>query len=564
MVRDKLPRLSRIDFYRLKGDELISALSNAIATDTDRNPAAKLRPEHAAIFAWARMSADVLNGGFTQFFYNHRGDWGVIELANLLDSIGMPKAGGLIRIAHAVFRQHQPAFAVANPWEGLFGSFQEFEKLDAAFGHIVPRCERALEKWIRSNITTLATDELGNPIDSQFTGSVETMQTNGLVSHYLEVKKGKPNGAYREFFNDGTVRSVVFYKSGKVSGDFWPDGQLKRKEFKRGAGTIIEWFYPSGKLLKRFVKDKSGHAVEPVRLFHENGQLAEELTVVKCETGTSDEKHGPWLKFFNDASPKLKAEYTAGQTLIVHDAWNDDRVQVVKDGTGIFYDDGRSIDWQYSVFFDSRWQYETELKFGIPHGKVTKYHDGVVWSVSSYVDGIEDGTSTLYWNNGRVRSITTFVQGKKGESRSFPKFDQPIPAVVLSVEANEKLYTAWQHKEVDEYPLVLNLDEIQRQLKVPDFVREVHERNLAGTLTCEYEDCNTFKDSIAYFLTVNESGDVTRAMPNGSGAYSGGTWNTYPPLLGNLRFTPGRIRGHAVECRVLARVDHTFVEGRTD
>src|SRR6185369_3028530 len=121
--------------------------------------------------------------------------------------------------------------------------------------------------------------------------------------------------------------------------------------------------------------------------------------------------------------------------------------------------------------------------------------------------------------------------------------------------------TAWEHPHVDEYPQVLNLDDVQSQLTVPDFLREVHERNQAGTLQVEYEDCNTFDDGIAYFLTVSETGEVTSASPNGSGVYSGGHWDTYPPFLHQLSFTPGRIRGRAIECRVLARVDHTFVEG---
>ncbi len=66
------------------------------------------------------------------------------------------------------------------------------------------------------------------------------------MGEYLEVKKSPVETYHREFFVDGTVRKVVFYKSGKVTGDFWPDGQLKRKEFKRGPHLhfIIEWFYP--------------------------------------------------------------------------------------------------------------------------------------------------------------------------------------------------------------------------------------------------------------------------------------------------------------------------------
>ena len=501
------------------------------------------------------MSIDVPNGGFTQFFFNNRGDHGVLELASLLDANDVPKAASVLRDALAVFHEHKAEFSVSNPWDGLFGSIKEFDKLDKAFMNILLRCNRALEKWIRAHITELAMDEFGEPINPQLTGAVEIKQPSGLVSEYLEVKKGKPHGAYREFFDDGTVRKVIFYKSGKASGDFWPDGKLKRKESTRGKLTVIEWYYPSGQLQKRYVKDKDGYAAEPIRLFYENGQLAEVLNTVK------DDKRGPWIKFFEDGSPKLKAEYAANAKLIVHDAWNEDRTQAVKDGTGVFRDDGRGIDWAYRPFFEHHWQREMELKNGIQHGRTTTYHNGMLWGVSHYVNGVQEGESTTYWDNGRSRLVTKFIQGKAGKTKSFPKFDKPIPAVVLTVEANEKLYTAWGHVNVDEYPGVLNLDEVQRQLEVPDFLRDVHERNLAKEINSDYEDCNTFNDGIAYFLIVNEAGEVTSATANGSGVYSGGNWDTYPPLLQKLHFTPGRIRGRAIECRVLALVDHTFVEG---
>lgn len=419
--------------------------------------------------------------------------------------------------------------------------------------NVMLRCARALEPWIRDHITELATDESGAPIDAKFTGTVAVFFPNGQIRESLEVKKGKPHGAYREYFEDGSIRYGVFYKSGKLSGDFWPSGQVKRKESKQGKNRLIEWFYPSGALQKRYVKNKDGYAAEPIRLYHENGQLAEQLTTVKGD------KRGPWLKFFDDGTPELQAEFVRGEQLIVHNAWNVKREQVVKDGTGIFCDYPFHIDWEYDVYLENDWRRESELKGGIPHGKVTTYNRGVVWSIGQYIEG-KPGETTTYWDNGRICSVTKYVKGKAGKEKVFPKFDHPVPAVVLSVKANEELYTAWRHISVDEYPCPLNLKEIQKQLKVPQFLREVHERNLAGTLQDDYEDCNTFDDGIAYFLTVDESGEVTAATANGSGVCSGGEWDTYPPLLRKLHFAPGRIRGRATKCRVLARVDHTFIE----
>lgn len=554
----RLPLLNRVAFYRLYEGELISALADAISGHRAQIPDATVTANQMAILAWAQLSTDVPNGGFTQFFYNQRGEDGVEELARLLDLNDLPKASALLRDAVAVYRRHRSAFRVDNPWEGLFGSIKEFDKLDRAFMNIELRGNRALEKWIRSHIGELASDEAGNAIDPQFTGAVETPQPNGLVGEYLEVKKGKPSGAYREFFDDGTVRRVIFYKSGKVTGDFWPDGTLKRKEFKRGAHTIIEWYYPSGVLQKRYIKDKKGHAAEPVRLYHANGQLAEEIHLV------DGKKRGPWIKFFDDGSPELQAEYGHDERLIVNNAWAADGTNVVTNGTGVFYDDGRQVDCAYAVALHHSWQRERQLNGGIPHGKTTTYHDGVLWSTSFFENGIQEGESTTYWDNGRVRSVERYVGGKKTRSRSFPKFDQPVPAVVLDVEASERLYTPWGHMPVDEYPRVLNLDDVRKQLRVPNFLREVHERNQTKTTRSDYEDCSTFKDGIVYFLTVDESGEVTDVLTRGSGVYSSGEWGTYPPLLQQLRFSPGRIRGRAVECRVLARVDHTFVEGKTD
>ncbi len=553
-----LPRWNRVDFYLLKEEEFVSSLSQAIIRYIKENPDGNLSFEQEAIVIWEKMSVNVPNGGFTQFFYNFGGPDGVEELAQFLDSLDLAKAGILLRDALAIYQQHESKFRVDNPWDGLFGSIQEFGKLDRAFVTLSLRCDRTLEKWIRAHIAEIAADEAGNPIDAQFTGAVEMLQPNGLVSEYLEVKKGKPNGAYRKFFEDGTLRSVTFYKSGKTTGDFWPDGQIRRKEFKRGPHTIIEWYYPSGSIQKRYVKGNDGYVAEPVRLYHENGTLAEEIHK------TGKERLGPWLKFFDDGSPQLEAEYGPGKKLIVHNAWAGDRTQVVREGTGVYHDDGRQLDWEDDLFLEHKWLADRELKNGIGHGKSVRYHCGVLWSVTFLVNGVAHGESTTYWNNGRVRSVRKMDNGTEVESQSFPKFDRPIPAVLLSVEANERLYEAWGHIRVDEYPQVLNIDDVQWQLQVPDFLREVHERNLSHSIKVEYEDCNTFNDGIAYFLTVSETGEVTKVLANGSGVYSARSWDIYKPLLQQLRFTPGRIRARTVECTVLARVDHTFVESDSD
>lgn len=575
-----LPLLRRIDFFRLHYGELIAALAEAIERCAEGRPNASPSPAHAAVLAWARLAVDVPNGGSVRFFSNH-GDAGVDALADLLNSIGVERTAAPLRDAAAAFHRHRSAFDASDPRDGLLGGIWEFGRLDRTFRKVTSQVDGALERWIRRHITELANDEAGDPIDVQFTGVVEVLQPNGLVGESLEVTKGKSNGAYRSFFDDGTIRKVVFYKAGILTGDFWPDGTPKRRESRRGLrlqlrrrlrlrrpddsikrkiawrgpDIIIEWYYPGGAIQKRYVQGEYGHAIEPVRLYHPNGRLAEEVHTVEGE------RRGPWLKFFDDGSPLLEAEYAPDGTRIVRNAWASDRTQTVKDGSGTFHDDGRDINAAYDLVRAGSLQHDVELKDGVPHGKTTTYSGGVLWSVSSYNDGVQVGESTLYWDNGRVRSISKIVEGEVVETGSFPKCDRPVPAVLLRVEANEDLYAAWDHMPVDEYPEPLNLEEIRGLLIVPIFLREVHERNLTKTIKWAYHDCNSFNDSIAYILEVDDSGEVRSATASGGGFYSGGRSDAYPPLLRRIRFRPARVRGRAVECRVLARVDHTFIEG---
>ncbi len=129
-------------------------------------------------------------------------------------------------------------------------------------------------------------------------------------------------------------------------------------------------------------------------------------------------------------------------------------------------------------------------------------------------------------------------------------------------EADAELYEAWGHPLLDSYPEAKNLEQVQAQLEVPSFLQEVFERNLSGRLKEDYEDLNTFDDSIACMVMVREDGTVESVEFSGASAYSGGTIDVYPPMIRELRFVPGRKQGRKVRCRVVVWVHHTFVEAK--
>jgi antitoxin component YwqK of YwqJK toxin-antitoxin module len=557
------PRFSGIDFFRLRGEEFFGALFRCIDHELGETRQraerwAILTPHQQGVYAWWCFLGDVLNGGLTQFYYNHT-DVMVPALERLLADSGNTPLTELLQQAAKIYRKHRKDFQVSNPFgtDGLFARMTELAKLDRPVVRQLGRTGKQLEKWLRTNIYLVAVSDTGEPIDPTFTGDIETYHPNGSIFEEATVRRGRLSGPYRRYFDDGTLEHSCYYKGGAVSTNYWPNGQPRHKTMKRGNVTVDEWYYPSGNLQKRFVADESGYAVEPARLWHPNGQLAEEVHV------KGRNKHGPWLKFFEDGSPRLQAEYREDETLVVQNAWDDQRRQVVKNGRGTFYDDGRSIDISYDLAFKSDWTGEQELRDGIPHGRGTTWHNGVLWSTQEYANGKLHGVQTLYYDNGRVRTRTTYRDGEQVKVEEFPKFDDPRPAVLLRVEANAKLYEAWGHPLLDEYPVPRNLEEVQAQLEVPAFLNEVLERNLSGRLKEDYENVNTFDDGIAYMVMVSEEGTVDSVESSGASPYSGSTINTYPPMIRELKFEPGRKQGREVRCRVVVWVRHTFVEGKT-
>ncbi len=58
----------------------------------------------------------------------------------------------------------------------------------------------------------------------------------------------------------------------------------------------------------------------------------------------------------------------------------------------------------------------------------------------------------------------------------------------------------------------------------------------------------------------DEGGTVDDVEFSGCGVYSRGTIPEYRPIIRDLRFKPGSVKGRKVRCRVVVSVEHTFVE----
>lgn len=558
----KTLRTNRISFYRMRNLEFFELLFRAVSSEVEDDTGLsndrwnQLSRRLRAIYGWWCFLTDVENGGLSQFFYNHA-DRFTTELAELLTEAGCDGVAALIEESVAVYHEHQFEFDVADPFgdDGLFETMTAFDKLDSK---LVPRLNKAgkeLEKFLRANAADFVTDEEGHAIDPTFSGSIEMKYPNGTVREQATVKKGKLTGAYRRFFDDGTLEHGAFYTGGEVSSDYWPSGQVKHRTTKKGPLKIDEWYFESGALQKRYVTDKTGYTAEPICVWHENGQLADEMV----KKGSTPISRKQW---FEDGSPRLEASYTYHKSsmchqIVVHHAWDQQRQQIVTTGSGEFYDDGIGYDTKYELERQDMWTRRYPVKSGLPHGKMTTWCEGVLWSVADYENGIRNGVEVHYYDNGKISSEVPYTNGKAGREKKYRKFDNPRPTVRLRIRADEYLYSRWKHRLLDKYPEATNLAKVEKQLAIPGFLQKIYENNMAGRAKSD-ESTNEFDDSVGYLAWVNEDGNVDDVTFTAAGMYGRDVIRDYPPILKTLKFKPGQIGKRKVRCRVAISVHHTF------
>jgi hypothetical protein len=156
-----------VEFFRTVELSFIHLLGGVLREHAAKQGADALSPPQAAVVAWAAACADVPNGGLGQFFYNLRGDFGVVAAADLLEQLSLPKPADALRQAHDVYLARRSMFDVENPFERLFGKIPEFKKLEKTVSDWIIRGSHAIESWARQNISQLVLGDDGKPIDPQ-------------------------------------------------------------------------------------------------------------------------------------------------------------------------------------------------------------------------------------------------------------------------------------------------------------------------------------------------------------------------------------------------------------
>lgn len=120
---------------------------------------------------------------------------------------------------------------------------------------------------------------------------------DGQVVEEGAYANGKRAGVWKRYWPSGKLMSEITYRSGRPKGPYtiyYPTGQTEEKgtwDLDRNTGRFERW-HTNGQPAQEFVFNEFGQRDGVQRYYHENGQLAVEVTVVKGqEEGTLKRYH---------------------------------------------------------------------------------------------------------------------------------------------------------------------------------------------------------------------------------------------------------------------------------
>lgn len=206
------------------------------------------------------------------------------------------------------------------------------------------------------------------------------------------IQNGKKEGTHYLFWQSGQPRSVNNYLNGKLHGAqkyYYFTGQIKKQ---------VEYFHG----IKNGLSET--HSIEgelTLQCFYLNNKL-----------------HGEYYEF--DGLTTVRANYTRGvlngprkafeassMTLQTTDYQNNQ-----KNGDSLVYtDDGILI--KHLRYKDNKL-----------HGECREYHNGLIYCIQNFKDGLKHGDFIIFFQSGLERKIQIMAKYKNNKLVSWKKFDQ--------------------------------------------------------------------------------------------------------------------------------------------
>ncbi|PZR02438.1 MAG: hypothetical protein DI539_27700 [Flavobacterium psychrophilum] len=368
------PSLNKDNFFTLTGSDFGSFIFEPLAEYIGEKKYEKERGKafsygQKAAYYWFLLDMQVNNGGFIQYYFNDYGKY-TPTIIKSLKHIGDLIMAELVNRSYELYLRDSKKLKQARTTgleglSGLYNQLEDMEELDDAYYELNEQTMKNLENYIRKHPDEFCLDEEGK----------EFIVENGIVSE-----------PFKSFYKNGNPKEVIHYLNGEQTGErdeYFENGHLKLS------------------IRKEAIPNGFKHS-----MYHDNGQLAETAVFI-----SSFQREGWWLKYHRDGSKQFEAEFINGD-FILHNCWNEQGVQTLKDGTGLYVFD-------YSGWPGHLNHNEQEYKDYKRHGKQFTYTNGVLKIYQEMENGKEHGITKTFDDNGQLKSEIVYEHGKEVSRKDY-------------------------------------------------------------------------------------------------------------------------------------------------
>ncbi|OOG76541.1 toxin-antitoxin system YwqK family antitoxin [Algoriphagus sp. A40] len=362
----------------------------------------------------------------------------------------------------------------------------KLDSLDQAFYANKDSSESRVEAFVRANSHLYVRDENGEIFPKTFSGKALSFDPLTQGTKEVEVKNNKKEGSMKIQSPDGVLLKELNYENGVQVGlqrYFDEDGTLDREEVLFADSDIkeIRYYHPNGQLSYLGNEDSNYKKIGPQTYWYENGEV--KYSYFMDENGNHT---APYLEFYPDGSKMLEVDRREAPPKYLN-FWDEKGEHLLKDGNGSYiYESGTVPE---SVF-----RYEYQFKNYLEDGIQRMFINGILIEYREMLDGKTDGYSKKFYPNGKLHQEYLIKNGKVLEFQEMPLFDQPKLVVEIETEELESYLIQKEYELSDQYPRLLNKEEVLPLITVSQDVFSVYgwDKKMFGS----------------YLLHIDENGKV--------------------------------------------------------
>ena len=526
-----LPRMTKGDYYSLSGVYFNTSVLDMLPawfTESQKTQLIdKLGPEIKELYFWMYLDGQVSNGGFSQFFENGFA-YMIPEIKQFYRQVGDTLSFEILN--------------KAEKWNDEKSGEEEWLDFDLIIlnkEYLVHSEEsnQLIESYIRTHSELFITDEEGNLFPKNFTGKITSVDPYSKERKEFEVENNKIQGLMKIYSAEGIISKELNYKNGIQFGtqkEYNNEGGLNKQEIMlfHPRVTEISYYYPNGQIQISFKEDSLKTQFGEKIYWHENGTIKWRFHLDSKGNHTA-----PYFEYYPNGKKKQEVDLREGETRYIN-FWDKDGNQLLINGTGFYVD-------EYEINNLGLSRYEYQFKNFLQDGVQKVFKNGVLQSYMEMKNGKPAGYFREYYSNGKLKEEYLINDGKVLSHQKKPFFDHPKLKVEIESKVNQELLLQRGYPLADNYPILLNAEEVSQQIAYPieDFESyDDWERKLSG----------------AYLLHISEEGEVV-----GNDFFyadNANVSNSIEAIFSRLKFQPGMKNGIQVTSYIWLKVNLWLTE----